>query len=123
KLAVVAGVRSDAPIFDALRSRRLDLGDFDYGQSIAPDLSWSAKRMAVWIEALKPVCESSAMKQRYPDWESSLDSFIRNAYGRPAEPADHDELTAMMAQAPADPVARHRAICLALLSSLEFLVQ
>src|SRR5262245_30539763 len=69
RLAAVAGVAMDDPALGAVVSHRLELGDHDYGQNVAPDLTWSSKRMTAWILAIGPLCDDSRMKARYADWK------------------------------------------------------
>lgn len=123
KLADVVGVPVDAPMFDRLRELRLDLGDYDFAKGVSPDLSWTSRKMALWIDGLLPVCDSAEMKQRYPDWEDALPSFVLRAHGRPLQPDDSAIVQQALTEAPIPAALQHRTLCVGLLSSAEFLVQ
>jgi hypothetical protein len=124
RLASVAGVPATDPMFDELRAHRFELGDHDYAHGTGPDLSWTASRMAVWLRAVRPVCDSPQMKERYPSISGSLDDLVLAAYGRRAVAADRQAYDAAIAGgAPADEAATYRATCLAFLSSTEFVAR
>lgn len=124
RLASVVGVPASDPIFDEVRARRFELGDHDYARGTGPDLSWTASRMAVWLRAVRPVCDSPQMRERYPTFAGSLDALVLAAYGRRATAADHDAYDAAIAGgAPVDEAATYRASCLAFLSSTEFVAR
>ncbi len=121
RVAAVAGVPTSDPMFAQLEARRLDLGAHDFGANVAPDLTWSAQRMATWVQALFPVCDDPRMKTRYPDWRTGLDPFSRAAWGRASTAEDLQLLDEVIAEEPT--AARWRASCLSLLSSLELVSQ
>jgi hypothetical protein len=121
KLEAVTGVPASDPIFAELIANRQSLGDYDYANGIKPDNTWSASKLVQWVVALKPVCSSSAVQQRYPDLPQSLPALIEAAYGRPATAADLAAAQESLEGLTVDADARHQAICLAVLSSLEFL--
>lgn len=119
-LARVTGLSADDPLFDAIYARRYDLGDHNYGQGIGPDLNWNASKMAIWVEALRPVCSSEAMAQRYPELPADLDALLTAAYGRETTADDRapfDEVVNEVALSDAD---RYEAVCLSVLTSSEF---
>lgn len=107
-----------------LQARRLDLGAHDFGANVAPDLAWSAQRLATWTQALVKVCDDPRMKTRYPDWRgANLERFARAGWGRGATDADARAITAIATEAGTDVNAQWRATCLALLSSAELVLQ
>lgn len=124
RLASVAGVPASDPIFDEVRRQRYELGDHDYANGTAPDLTWTASRMAVWLRAVEPVCASQAMRDRHPSLRDGLDDFVLAAYGRRATPDDYAAYDEEVAASGAlDPDAERRAMCLALLSTTELVAR
>jgi hypothetical protein len=120
KVATVLGVPiSDAALAD-LRTNHLDLGDFDFANGIRADTSWSPALMTLWVRSLRPVCASPAMKARYPALPADLGKLVTAAHGRAAEDADTTLVNEALAGMPLDEPSRYQAICLALLSSAEF---
>jgi hypothetical protein len=110
------------PLFDTLIQQRFALGDHNYARALRPDRRWSARKMGIWIKSLLPICESDRFAELYPAVAESPDALVIRAYGRTADMADHmavfDILESMDADANADVT-----VCLALLTSLEFVVQ
>lgn len=122
KIARVVGVAEDDAMFDELRLNRYQLGDYNFAESISPDDSWRARRMALWTKSLRPVCTSDAFTSRYAELPgSSLDELVREAYGREADAQDHAIYSEVLAELPLSADASHQAVCLTVLSSLEFL--
>lgn len=121
KLTQVTGLSTDDPAFDALKRNRYALGDHNYGQGIGADLSWSASKMSTWVESLEPVCASAAMSERYPQLPEQINELMLAAYGREAQEEDlalvEDTLTEIDM---ADVETRYRAVCLSVLSTVEF---
>jgi len=108
---------SDA-VFNSLRGRATDLGAHDFANGVAPDLAWTARRIATWVEGVLPVCADSRVRSRYANWSSSLDAFALEAWGRAATSDDRADL--VPAQGLTDAEA-WRATCVSLLSSAELL--
>ncbi|HLU66679.1 MAG TPA: hypothetical protein VKZ63_10410 [Kofleriaceae bacterium] len=123
RVAQVAGVAQDDPILTVLRESRLELGDHDYASGVRPDLRWSASRMGAWVKAILPVCDSEAMQARYPDLIDDPGALIAAAYGRDATEEDLTAIDQALEGASLDDAERRRAICLAILSSAEFVVR
>lgn len=124
KLAAVLQVSTEDAALAEVRAQRYELGDHDYARGIRPDLAWSAQRMARWVRAVKPVCASEAMRARYPALPEHLNELTIAAYGREAEQADLELVEEITASLPlADEPTRYRALCLAFLSSAEFVAQ
>lgn len=120
RLAAVVGVPATDPIFDAVRKNRTSLGDHDFANGQQPDRLWSASRMSLWVRSLKPVCASKAMRDAYPALPGSLPLLVENAFGRSIN--DEDRASVAVADELAEDV-RYQTICLAILSSAEFVVQ
>lgn len=121
-LATLVGVDTDHFIFDDLYVRRTLLGDHDYANGVAPDLSWSPTKMSVWVKGVKPVCNSAQWLAAHPKLSADPAPLLREILAR--EP-DSDELAtyqelaiSAVATANADEL-----ICLAALSSLDFVAQ
>ncbi|MFT5357067.1 MAG: hypothetical protein ACI9KE_004297 [Polyangiales bacterium] len=124
RVADAAGVPPEDPILSELRGARLELGAHDYAAGVPPDLSWSARRMTRWARALRPVCESTSFRTRYPVLRDSMEDFTLAAYGRRATPEDYDAFDAAMAGAEdLSEDAAYRAMCIALLSSTELVAR
>ena len=120
KVSAVAGVPTDDQAFTQALAKRYQLGDYDYANHVVPDAAWSASRMSLWVDVMQPVCNSAAMRERYPDI-GHLAELYRAAYGR--DPTD-DELTAIADTTRGlDAANRQQTICLAVLASLEFVAQ
>ena len=120
KLSRVTGLALDDPLFDELWGHRYDLGDHNYGQGIGPDLSWNASKMSVWVESLQPVCNSEAVAVKFPSLPDNPGDMISAAYGRPAGAEDLADFQAVLGEVPLDEAARYQSVCLAILTSSEF---
>lgn len=121
KLQAAVGATATDPMFDELWAARDTLGDYDFAAGIAPDNSWTALRITGWVTALKPVCASSLMHQRYPDLPTNLSALIDNAYGRALTAEDTAAVTESLMGLTVTPAERYEALCLGVFSSLEFL--
>jgi hypothetical protein len=122
KVAAVAGVPPSDPLLNSLRESRLSLGDYDFANNVQPDKTWTALKLADWVRALKPVCASSKMRARFPSLPENVPAFIEAAHGRAATAEDTAAVTSSAAGLPTS-AQRYETICLALLSSLEFVAQ
>lgn len=120
RLAAVVGRPTTDAIFDAVRANRIDLGDHDFANGIRPDPAWTAARISLWASALRPVCATDAVRRRFGSLPAGLDALVLAAYGRRAVPEDKSAIDEALVGLPMDEVQRHRAVCLAVLSSLEF---
>jgi hypothetical protein len=121
-LAAVTGQKLDHPMFLELWERRYALGDHDYSQLVAPDLKWSPERMEGWVRGIKPVCDDPAFQVKYPDLATDPTKLIREAFARDAtadEIAAYSEVTAGQL----DGAGRYRMVCLAVLTSLDFVAR
>ncbi|MBC8071458.1 MAG: hypothetical protein IAG13_24235 [Deltaproteobacteria bacterium] len=118
-LVAVTGVPADHAMFGQLWAKRFQLGDHDYAHGVAPDLDWNADRMEQWVKAVKPVCDDPQFQARYPDLASDVTRLARAAYGRDAT---DDELQAFdeVKLGQVDGAGQYRMVCLAVLTSLEF---
>lgn len=124
KLAAVAGVPATDPIFEQVVAQRFELGDHNYAQSIRPDLSWSAQRMSRWVRSIKPICASQAMRARFPTLPEHMNELVIAAYGREAGEDDLQLVEEVLAEVPLqDEATRYQTLCLAILSSTEFVAQ
>lgn len=121
-LALLVGVEKDHYIFDELYVRRTMLGDHDYANGVAPDLSWSPTKMSFWVKSLKPVCTSTQWQARYPNISADPSPLLRDVLAR--EP-DADELAAYqeLASNALSTANADELTCLAALSSLDFVAQ
>ena len=121
KLSHVMKLPLSDPLFSALYQQRYTLGDHDYARALRPDRRWSARKISVWIKGLLPVCESDRFKALYPAVAAAPDALIARAYGRPADALDSSAITDALAGG--DGTNDDALVCLALLSSLEFVAQ
>lgn len=123
KVAAVAGVSPGDPILHELERKHLELGDHDYGAGVAPDQSGSAAQLALWVRGLKPVCDSTAMRSRFPSLPGDLDLFFLAAHGRALDDLDRAEILGAIEGRVLDEPALYRTICTAVLSSAEMVMQ
>ena len=123
KLAKVAGVSPDDPALAALRERRFELGDHDHSKGVKPDLTWSSARIGTWVKSLKPVCSSTAMRTRYPALPEHLGDLVLAAYGRHVTDEDRAAVQETVAATALDSESQYQLVCLAILSSLEFVAR
>lgn len=119
KLSSIAGLPSNDPSFDAVWRNRYALGDHNFGQGIGADLTWSAAKMSTWVKSVKPICASEAMKSRFPALPEDLNEFAIAAYGREVTQEDLELVETAVELSPV-PEQRYEAVCLAILSSMEF---
>lgn len=118
-LSTVVGVPIDDPIFTELYDRRVLLGDHDFANGIAPDLTWHPDRMAAWVRSLKPVCSSAAFLTKFPNASEDPRLLLRTTLAR--EPTDEElEAYGGLRSVSSDPVVLDQLACLTALSSLEF---
>jgi hypothetical protein len=123
RVLAVVGLPYSDPAFDLLRANATQLGDYDYANGLEPDNTWTAFKMSLWVQSLKPVCGSQAMLTRYPSHPESLGTLFEAAYGRSLTDQDSADMTAALGALPLTPESRTQTTCLAVLSSLEFLAQ
>lgn len=122
KVAAVAGVPVADPLLNSLRDNRVSLGDYDFANSRQPDKTWTALKVADWVRAIKPVCASPQMHAKYSALPDKLPAFVEAAYGRAATPDDTAAVTSSEMGLPTS-ATRYETICVAMLSSLEFVAQ
>lgn len=118
-LVAVAGVPESHTMFDQLRAKRYQLGDHDYANGVAPDLDWNSDRMETWVKAVKPVCNDPQFQARYPGLTTDVTPLARAAFGRDPTP---EEVRAFddVKMGQLDGAGQYRMVCLAVLTSLEF---
>jgi hypothetical protein len=122
-VASVAGVSEDDAILSSLLSARFSLGDYDFANNRKPDYTWTALRISDWIRAIQPVCASQAMRSRFAALPENLPALIEAAYGRSMTAEDQAAVDESLVGLTLDESLRYEAVCLAILSSLEFLAQ
>lgn len=122
KVAAVVGVPVADPLMNSLRENRASLGDYDFANNLQPDKTWTALKVADWVRAIKPICASPQMRARYSALPEKLPALIEAAYGRAATADDTMAVNVSTAGLPTS-AARYDTICLAMLSSLEFVAQ
>ncbi len=121
RTAAAVGVPVTDPLFDAARAKRLELGAHDFANGTAPDLQWNAQRMAVWVEAMLPVCRDSRVRSHLGALDQAgVQKFAAAGWGRDATAADLADLAGPLAVAGDDGWV---ATCLVLVSSAELLLQ
>jgi hypothetical protein len=120
RIASVLGVDVSHGMFDEMRKNNLKLGDYDYANGAQPDGSWNANRIAAWMMALKPICDSSEMKAKFPALPENLTQLTRAAWGHQATVDDTAEYNASIAESGLDATAVYQSTCIAVFSSAEF---
>lgn len=123
RVAAVVQKPVEDPLLDDLRAAHIELGDYDYASGIVPDRQWSPQRMAAWTKALRKVCNSPDFRALYPSLPGDLESLIPAAYGRAANEDDFAQVDEALKESPIDAALQSETICLAVLSSTEFVVQ
>jgi hypothetical protein len=118
RLAAAVELPANDTVFSTLRARATDLGAHDFANGVAPDLAWTAGRIATWVEGVLPVCADARVRSRYASWSTSLDAFALKAWGRAS--TNDDRADVVPAQGLTDAEA-WRATCVSLLSSAELL--
>jgi hypothetical protein len=122
KLAGVVGVGVEHFMFTELRDLSLSLGDAEPGLGVDEDLAWTPERMRHWVAALQPVCSSQEFATRFADVGETPDELVQAAWGRAPNEAERDALGQVALQF-SDPDTRRRFVCLAVLSSLDFVAR
>lgn len=123
RLQQLLGLPAEDPTFDVLRARRYELGDYNHALGVSPDLTWNATRMSGWVAAMRPVCNSAAMKARFPGFPDHLADLLAAAYGTPATPEQLASYEDLLGAAQFDDATRYELVCVAALSALEFVAQ
>ena len=121
KLGHVMQLPLSDPLFSELYQHRHSLGDHDYARALRPDRRWSARKIGIWVKGLLPVCESARFKSMYPAVAVAPDALIIRAYGRPADALDQAALADALVASSGD--NDDTLVCIALLSSLEFVAR
>ena len=121
RLRDVARLTERDPALAVLAANANDLGDHDYSQGIRPKLQWNASTMSLWVKSLEPICESTAMHDRYPSFPGDLGALLEAAYGRAPTDGEVDEIWSATQGRPDE--QRYQLTCLGLLSSLEFVTR
>jgi hypothetical protein len=120
RIASALGVTVDNPMFADMNTNSLKLGDYDYANGALPDGSWNANRIAAWLNALKPVCNSAEMKAKYPALPQNLPELIRAAWGHVPSADDTADFQNAIAMAGADPAVNYESTCMAVFTAAEF---
>jgi hypothetical protein len=120
RIASAIGVEAGDPMFATMHEHSLKLGDYDYAQGALPDGSWSANRIAAWIDALKPVCSSPPMKAKYPALPDDLPRLIRAAWGHLPSAQDDADFKDAIAAYGSDAAVIYESTCMAVFSAAEF---
>jgi hypothetical protein len=120
RIANTLGVAIDHPMFADMNKNSLKLGDYDYANGALPDGSWNANRIAAWLLALKPVCNSPEMKAKYPTLPGSLPGLIRAAWGHVPSADDTADFQNAIAATGADADVNYESTCMAVFTAAEF---
>ena len=122
-VAGLVGVQTDHPMFAEARANHIELGDYDFANGVQPSHVWTAQKLALWTQSMKPVCRSTEFRSRFSGLPHYLNNFIPAAYGRPADAADQALLDEALACLVLTEDERYEAVCLALLSSTELVLR
>ena len=120
RIASALGVDVSHAMFDEMRKNNLKLGDYDYANGAQPDGSWNANRIAAWMMALKPICDSAEMKAKFPALPENLPQLTRAAWGHLPAADDTAEYTAAIMESGLDAPTVYQSTCIAVFSSAEF---
>ncbi len=120
RIATAIGVDVTHPMFADMYTNSLKLGDYDYANGALPDGSWNANRIAAWLNALKPVCNSAEMKAKYPALPADLPALIRAAWGHIPSADDAADFQNAIAAAGATPAVNYESTCMAVFTAAEF---
>jgi hypothetical protein len=120
RIANALGVTVDNPMFGNMNTNSLKLGDYDYANGALPDGSWNANRIAAWINALKPVCNSPEMKAKYPALPQNLPELIRAAWGHVPSADDTADFQNAIAASGGDEATNYESTCMAVFTAAEF---
>jgi hypothetical protein len=120
RIATAIGVDVENPMFADMYASNLKLGDYDYANGALPDGSWNANRIAVWVDALKPVCGSPEMKAKYPALPANLPELVRAAWGHLPSSEDTADFASALGSAGLDAATSYEATCMAVFSAAEF---
>jgi len=123
RLSSVVGLDYSHPAFELMRKNATQLGDYDFANGLEPDNTWTALKISLWMQALKPICASPEMRVLYPSLPESLGPMMEAAYGRSITNQDTADMSASLEGLALTPESRTQTTCLAVLSSLEFLAQ
>jgi len=120
RIASALGVKVDNPMFADMNKNSLKLGDYDYANGALPDGSWNANRIAAWLNALKPVCNSPEMRAKYPALPENLPTLIRAAWGHVPSAEDTADFQNAITAVNADPAVTYESTCMAVFTAAEF---
>jgi hypothetical protein len=120
RVANTLGVSVDNPMFADMNKNSLKLGDYDYANGALPDGSWNANRIAAWLNALKPVCNSPEMKAKFPTLPESLPALIRAAWGHVPSADDTADFQSAIAATGGDALVNYESTCMAVFTAAEF---
>jgi hypothetical protein len=120
RIATTLGVSIDNPMFADMNRNSLKLGDYDYANGALPDGSWNANRIAAWLNALKPVCNSPEMQAKFPTLPESLPALIRAAWGHLPSAEDSRDFQVAIAATDGDALVNYESTCMAVFTAAEF---
>ena len=120
RVANTLGVSIDNPMFAEMSKNSLKLGDYDYANGALPDGSWSANRIAAWLNALKPVCNSPEMRAKFGTLPESLPALIRAAWGHLPSAEDSADFQSAIAATGGDELVNYESTCMAVFTAAEF---
>jgi hypothetical protein len=123
RIATVTGVPLTDPAYNTLKDNHLLLGDHDYANAKPPQESWSAARLATWVESVRPICQTPAVQTRYSPMPAKLPALVDAAYGRAMIAEDTAALNDGVKGLNVAPAKLVETTCIAVLSSLEFVAQ
>lgn len=123
RIATVTGVPATDPSYATLLEDRLLLGDHDYANAKPPQEGWSAARLTMWVEGLRPICRTATVRARYSPMPGKLAQLIEAAHGRALLPDDTAALMEGIAGLAITPEKVVETACVSVLSSLEFVAQ
>ncbi len=119
RIAGALAVGVEHPMFGEMTKSRLKLGAYDYANGALPDGSWNANRIAAWMNALEPICNSPEMKAKYPALPENLPQLVRAAWGHLPSAEDSADFQTAITAAGVEPAVAYESTCMVVFSAAE----
>ena len=120
KLNYVMG-NSGLSSINQIQNNRFLLGDYNFAQTIIPNFSWGVNDTKTWMENINDVCSSQELRDQYP-WPSGVPNLVFNSMGRSID-SDESSMISEVNNLSIPNNEKFEIMCLALLSSMEFITK
>lgn len=118
KVYSLVGNNSTTYMANLLDNRYL-LGDYDYSIGVTPKFSLETNDIYNWLTSVESVCRAPSLATKYI-WPNGASSFMQTALARSLQSVDTGIINDIQATAATD-IERMEILCMATLTSLEFL--